>query len=146
LRLPIAVDEIKAHKAGVFKIGVVLVVEIGKFALDVLDVSKQPIHDIDEVTELRKERAAIQVFGTFPAACFVVALVAVPVAVELHHVDVAEHFSLNEVFDPDARGRVAVLHYAKHLLRHLQRLVNDLFAAFFAQAHGFFADHVFFSL
>ena len=138
-----AVHKIKAHKAGVFEVGVVLVVEIGKFALDILDVAKEPVHDVNEVAKLGKERAAVEVFGAFPAARFVVAFVAVPVAVELHHVDVAQHLAVNEVFDPYRWRRVAVLHDAKYLLRHLQGFVDNGFAAFGAEAHWFFAHHMF---
>ena len=137
-----AIQEVKAYKARVFEVGVVFMVEVSKLALNIADVSEEPIHDVDEVAKLCKERAAVEVFGALPAACFVVTLIAVPVAIELHHIDISQHFALNDIFDPDTWWRVAVLHHAKNLLVGLQGGINDLLTAFFAEAHWFFTNHM----
>ena len=47
------------------------------------DISKQPIQDINKVTKLREEGAAIQVFGAMPPSRVVEAVIAVPKTIDI---------------------------------------------------------------
>lgn len=116
------------------------VVEVGELCGDVGDVPKQPIHDVHEVAELRKEWSAIHVQSAFPGRFAIVAVVAVPIAIDLHHLDFAEHAIIHDLLEPFRRRRIAVLHDAKHLPRHLQGLEKDFFASRLGHAHGLL-DH-----
>ena len=95
-----AVDETEVYKAGIFKLCIVVVVEVVKLGGDVGDVSKEPVHDVHEVAELGVEGTAVHVELTFPVAFAVVTVVAVPIAVDLNHLDLAEHFVLCDGLEP----------------------------------------------
>ena len=110
--------------------------------MDVRDVAEQPIHDIDEVAELREERAAVQGRCAFPSTLLVVPFVAVPVAIQLHHVDVAQQATVNNALDPLARRTVPVLHDTEHGAMHLQGLVDNGFAGCLAEGQRLLAHHM----
>ena len=62
----VVIDELKRHYARVFEICVVLVCKILEAALDVVDVPKDPVHQVNEMAELREQGSAIQILGAFP--------------------------------------------------------------------------------
>jgi len=69
-------------------------VEISEVRLNICDVTKQPVHHINEVTELCEERSTIEWNIAFPVfvTCFffnVVPIITIPETIYFHH----ENFS-----------------------------------------------------
>src|SRR5689334_15842965 len=116
--------------------------EIGKGSLDIGDVTKYPVHDINEVAELREQCSAIQVAASFPVTTVVIAVVAVPETIELHHVNITEQFIVDDFFQPDTWRTITVLHYPENVAGNLQCFVYDFFAICLCDCHWFLTNYV----
>ena len=64
-------------------------VEIGKASLDIADISEKPVHNVDEMGELGEKRPSVQSGIAVPASGFIIALVTVPITIQLNHIDLA---------------------------------------------------------
>ena len=93
-----AIHKIKTHKTTVLKGCGLLMVKIGEFGLNVSDIAKQPIHDVDPVTELREQGAPIKLLSAFPVARFVITVIAVPITIQLYHVNVPNYLFFHHFF------------------------------------------------
>ena len=132
----------EVNKPRVFKFNAVAVVVVAKERRQWLDVTKNPIQDVDEVTELSKQGSSVQIFGAVPAAGVVVAVVAVPEAVDVNLENVSQQALIHHGLQPFRRGRIAVLHDTKHITSALKGGVQYLFGVGLVQCHGFFDNHV----
>lgn len=84
-----AVHEVEIHKARIFKSRKSGMVEIGKASLDIADIPEKPVHNVDEMGELGKKRPSVQSGIAMPATGFIIALVTVPITIQLDHIDLA---------------------------------------------------------
>ena len=66
--------------------------------------------DINKVRELGKECAPVQVFFPMPAFRLVIAVISVPVTIELYEEDPAKAARFDHFLNPHGRRRIAVLH------------------------------------
>ena len=62
-------------------------VEIGKASLDIADIPEKPVHNVDEMGELSEKRPPVQSGITMPTTGFIIALVTVPITIQLDHID-----------------------------------------------------------
>ncbi len=91
------VHEIKMNEPGVLEFSGLFMVEIIEFSADIPDVAEKPEHDINKMGELRKKGSAIQLFGSVPVSGFIIPVIAVPVAVDLHHEYISQYFFLYDL-------------------------------------------------
>src|SRR5699024_4041723 len=84
-----SVHEVEIHKTRIFKSRESGMVEISKASLDVADISKKPVHNVDEMGELGEKRPSVQSCIAVPASRFIIALVTVPITIQLNHIDFA---------------------------------------------------------
>lgn len=132
-----ATHEVEVDEAGVFKVCQLLVVEVGETGLDIADVAKQPVHDVDEVGELGEKRSAVEGCIAMPSAGLIIAVVAVPIAVQLHHIYLPQLAGFHHFLDPYRGGGIAVLHDTKYLFTVFQGGIDDLFGICQREGHGF---------
>ena len=137
-----AVHQIELHHARIFKSGQLPVAKIAKTRLDVGDVAEKPGKDIHKMAELGKERAAVQIGRAMPAAGHIVAFVAVPVAVYLHHLYRSQNTRIHQGFDPCRGRRVTVLHHTEHFLSRLTRHLHHTVGITGAERHRLFHHHM----
>ena len=119
-----------------------MVIEIVESRLYVGNVTEKPVHHVNKMRELCKECAAVQVGRSVPPAGFVITFIAIPVTIELHHVNLSQTSRLNYLFDPDRRRRIAVLHHTEDLSMVFQTGVDDLLGIGYRERHRLFDDHV----
>src|SRR5690606_21671281 len=103
-----------------------------------LNIAEQPVHDIYKVRELGKKRSPVEMFVTVPTVFEIVSLIAIPVAVDLYHIQPAQLSALHQFLYPDRRGRIAVLHHTEYIPALLQSCENDLFRIGFCKGYGLF--------
>ena len=136
------VHEIERDEPGILKVGQRRVVEIGKTGLDVANVAEEPIHDVDEMGELGEERAAVQPCIAMPSARLVVTLVAIPIAIQLHHVDFPQASGFDHLLYPDRRRRVTVLHHAESQPLVTQAGIDHALGILCGKRHGLLNYHM----
>ena len=81
------VHKVEIHKARIFKSRKSGMVEIGKASLDIADIPEKPVHNVDEMGELSEKRPPVQSGITMPTTGFIIALVTVPITIQLDHID-----------------------------------------------------------
>ena len=83
--------KIEANETTVFEFGIVLMAEISESRLNVIDITKKPVHDIDKVRELSEQGTTVESKVAFPRNFAVVVVITVPEAIDLHHVDTSQN-------------------------------------------------------
>ena len=137
------VDKVKCHYTTILKICEFLVIKISEIASYIGNVAKEPVHDINKVRKLSEQCASIEFCISVPVTLFVIAIVAVPVAVKFYHKDFAQQTLIHHFAKPYRRRRISVLHHAEYVPRHLQRFEYNPFGIVFGECYGFFEYHMF---
>ena len=117
-------------------------VEIGEAGLDVANIPEQPIHDIDKMGELSKQRPAIQTGVAMPTSWLIITLVAVPIAIKLNHINLSQLAGIHHLLDPDRRRGITILHHAKDLFPITQRGIDHPLGVRQSQGHRFLDHHM----
>lgn len=114
--------------------------KIAEPGVDVGNISEKPVHDVNEVGELGKQRTPVQFPESLPIALSVISVIPVPEAMDVHHVDFAEDSPPDHIMDPLAGRTVPVLHYTEYLPVHVERRVNNALTIRPVQGH-WLLDH-----
>ena len=62
-------------------------VEIGKASLDIADIPEKPVLNVVDMGELSDKRPPVLRGITLPTTWFIIALVTVPITIQLDHID-----------------------------------------------------------
>ena len=88
--------------------------------------------------ELGEKRAAVQLFVAVPTPRLVIAFVPIPVAIQLHHVNLPQLAGIHHILNPNRRRRIPVLHHTERLTVVAQRGEDNLLGIRFRQSHRLF--------
>src|SRR5450759_4964858 len=79
-----SIFELDQDHPGVFEFHRSWMIKIFRYRVYANDISHHPIEQIDEVTELCVQSSAVQSFLAFPIGLYVVPVVSIPEAIQLH--------------------------------------------------------------
>ena len=97
----IVLDKFKRHQSRILKLRGILMVEIHETALNAMNISENPIHQVNEMTELREECATVKVEFALPRNFTLVAVVPIPIALYLYHVNLAQCAGADQILEPN---------------------------------------------
>src|SRR6476620_5701607 len=92
--------------------------------------------------ELGEQSSSIKVKRTFPSTWNIISVIAIPVAVDLHHQHITNDLLAHNLFEPFAWRTIAILLYYEYLARHLQSGEDHILTIFLRQRHRLFYDNI----
>ena len=110
--------EHERNDAGIFKLDHPLVADIGHLGMQDLHIPEQVINDINEVTKLCKQRAAVHRLLALPVRRLVIPFIPVPVTIDRHRIDLTQPVLLHELaYSLHGRIKAILLDHKKRFAR-----------------------------